>query len=262
MNDKIAIFFDIDGTLFYGKEKRVLPNTLKALETFKNNSNIDIYLSTGRSLETLGMINAYKDYFDGMNLSNGQEIVINNKVEYGDSIDKDVLRKLLDTSVKRNNPLGIILKDEIVMNFITEESYKNFTTYIKKEVRNLDYAPFDYEQDVIQIWIFATNEELKLYKKEFPKLCFLNWGDYGADIIPCTASKARGIIHIQSLMGYKKENMYAFGDGDNDVSMFKVVGTSVAMGNGSILAKDNATYITDRIEDDGLYKALKMLKLL
>ena len=31
MNDRIALFFDIDGTLFDGKTKSILPSTLKAL---------------------------------------------------------------------------------------------------------------------------------------------------------------------------------------------------------------------------------------
>lgn len=260
--NKIAIFFDIDGTLFDSKTKSVLPKTKYVLENFKNNPNIDIYLSTGRSYETLGSIKAYEDYFNGMNLSNGQEILIDNNKVYGEALNVDVLKRLFDTSVKRQNSLGIILKDEIVMNFITEESYKNFTTFIKKEVKNLDYAPFDFSKEVIQIWIFATNEELELYKKEFPELSFLNWGNYGADIIPSGASKARGIKHIQSLKGYKFENMYAIGDGDNDVEMFKVVKTSIAMGNGSTKAKESATFITDDISNDGLYKAFKKINLI
>lgn len=51
-------------------------------------------------------------------------------------------------------------------------------------------------------------------------------------------------------------------NGDNDAFMFKEVGTSVAMGNGSMLAKKSATMITDDISNDGLYKAIKKLNLL
>lgn len=56
--------------------------------------------------------------------------------------------------------------------------------------------------------------------------------------------------------------MYAFGDGDNDAEMFKVVGTSVAMGNASKIAKDNATFVTDTIDNDGLYRAVKKIGLI
>ena len=34
------------------------------------------------------------------------------------------------------------------------------------------------------------------------------------------------------------------------------------MGNGSLKAKANATFVTDDISDDGLYKALEKLNLL
>lgn len=262
MNDRIALFFDIDGTLFDGKTKSILPSTLKALEILKNKENTDIYLSTGRSHETLGMMKSYSQYFRGMNLSNGQEIMIDGKFNYGEIFDKDVLSRLLDVSVKMNTPMGLILKNEIVMNFITEASTYCFTTYIRNDVKNLNFEPFDLNQDVIQIWLFATNDEIDEMKKSFPELSFLKWGNYGADVIPKGASKARGIKHIQELMDYKLENMYAFGDGDNDVQMFKNVGTSVAMGNGSLKAKANATFVTDDISEDGLYKALLKLNLL
>ena len=56
--------------------------------------------------------------------------------------------------------------------------------------------------------------------------------------------------------------MYAIGDGDNDVEMFKVVKTSIAMGNGSTKAKESATFITDDISNDGLYKAFKKINLI
>ena len=49
----------------------------------------------------------------------------------------------------------------------------------------------------------------------------------------------------------------AFGDGENDIEMLKTVGIGVAMGNSIDMVKENADYITDRIEDDGLYKALR-----
>lgn len=262
MTDRKALFFDIDGTLFDGKTKSVLPSTVKLLNELKEKGIYDLYLSSGRSLDTLGSMEKYKDYFIGYNLTNGQEIHINNKTYYGDMIDKDVLKRLLKVSEERNNPLGLILKDDIIMNFITEESTYTFTTYIKATVKNLDHQPFDLNNEVMQVWLFAKNEDLEYYRNEFKELRLLNWGSYGADVIPHDASKARGIKHIQSIMGYKIENMYAFGDGDNDTFMFEAVGTSVAMGNGSKKAKEKATFITEDISNDGLYLAAKRLNLI
>lgn len=262
MEKRIALFFDIDGTLYDGATKSVLPSTIKMLEELKQHANYDLYLSTGRSRQTLGALTAFKSYFKGFNLSNGQEIFFGDQLIYESGIDKDDLEALLKLGEEKKYSLGLITNKEVEMNFFTEESYQNFTSYIKANVKNLNHQPFDANQKVMQIWMFATNEEIDQTAILFPNLTFLKWGEYGADVIPKGASKAKGIQLIQKMMQYEKENMYAFGDGDNDALMFTVVGTGVAMGNASQLAKEKAHIITDHISKDGLYKAVKKLNLI
>ena len=53
----------------------------------------------------------------------------------------------------------------------------------------------------------------------------------------------------------------AFGDGNNDVSMLKLVHCGIAMGNGTEEAKQAADFVTDSIFEDGIYKALIQLNL-
>lgn len=48
------------------------------------------------------------------------------------------------------------------------------------------------------------------------------------------------------------ENVISFGDGQNDVSMFKVAGMSVAMGNGMPAAKEVAVWETSTNDEGGL----------
>ncbi len=50
--------------------------------------------------------------------------------------------------------------------------------------------------------------------------------------------------------------MIAFGDAENDIAMLQLAGIGVAMGNGEPAAKAAADYVTDRIEEDGIWKAL------
>lgn len=262
MKERIALFFDIDGTLFDSKTKSILPKTIEMLEELKKHDNYDLYLSTGRSHQTLGTLSNFISYFKGLNLSNGQEIYLDNQLIYENEIDKEDLKQMLTLGEEKKYPLGMITNHEVEMNFFNEESYLNFTNYIKAEVRNLNHEPFDTNKKVLQIWMFASNEEIDQTIPLFPNLCFLKWGGYGADIIPKGASKAKGVQIIQTIMGYKKENMYAFGDGDNDALMFTIVGTSVAMGNASDLAKEMADFVTDDIDNEGLYRAVKRLNLI
>lgn len=261
-NNKIALFFDIDGTLFDGNTRTIMPSTIKLLELLSKNDRYDLYLSTGRSYETLGTIKKYLHYFKGLNLSNGQEIYLNGELIKESFIEKDYIKDILEKSVIRNTPIGLITKDEIEINFITDEGSQYFSTFIKLDVKNLNYGEFDLNKGVYQLWLFANNEMIEKYQKEFQNLEIIKWGSYGADVIPLNASKAKGIKYIQDLMKYELNNMYAFGDGDNDAKMFKAVGTSVAMGNASDLAKKNSTFITDNIEQDGLYNACLKLKLI
>ena len=54
----------------------------------------------------------------------------------------------------------------------------------------------------------------------------------------------------------------AFGDGEDDLSMFSAVGTSVAMGNAQDTVKAAATYVTTAVDDDGIYNAAKHFGLM
>jgi hydroxymethylpyrimidine pyrophosphatase-like HAD family hydrolase len=53
-----------------------------------------------------------------------------------------------------------------------------------------------------------------------------------------------------------------FGDGGNDISMLRHVAIGVAMGNASDEVKRTADYVTDTVENDGIWKALKHFKVI
>ena len=53
------------------------------------------------------------------------------------------------------------------------------------------------------------------------------------------------------------EQTMAFGDGGNDISIIKKAGVGIAMGNANEPLKNAADYITDSVDDDGIYKALE-----
>jgi hydroxymethylpyrimidine pyrophosphatase-like HAD family hydrolase len=59
-----------------------------------------------------------------------------------------------------------------------------------------------------------------------------------------------------------KEDVIAFGDGPNDFEMIEFAGTGVAMGNASDDLKELADYITDAVNEDGVYNGMRHFGLI
>jgi hydroxymethylpyrimidine pyrophosphatase-like HAD family hydrolase len=63
-------------------------------------------------------------------------------------------------------------------------------------------------------------------------------------------------------LDFELEDVYAFGDGLNDIEMLEAVGTGIAMGNGTAEAKRHANIITTDVDNNGIWNGLKELKLI
>ena len=68
--------------------------------------------------------------------------------------------------------------------------------------------------------------------------------------------KAKALDAVLKPMGYKQEEMIAFGDGQNDASMVKYAGLGVAMANAVDELKEISQYITGSNDEDGIADAL------
>ena len=73
--------------------------------------------------------------------------------------------------------------------------------------------------------------------------------------------KAKALDTVLSPMGFKREEMIAFGDGHNDASMVEYAGIGVAMGNAVDDLKAIADEVTFSNEEDGIaYTLSKYIK--
>ncbi len=70
-------------------------------------------------------------------------------------------------------------------------------------------------------------------------------------------SKATAIEYIQKELHLADDEIYAFGDSSNDLDMIKAAGHGVIMGHHDPVLEPYAEYITDTVENDGLYKAME-----
>lgn len=254
-NNKIALFLDVDGTLYDNQLHGIRPKTIELLNELSNDDNYDLYIASGRSMNTIHSIKEHFNKFKGFVLANGQVVIIDNKYIYNNSINFEEVNNFIDYCNQHNHSVVLVTDDLLYYNFFSDEMYNNFTKYIQTPVYPLDNRRITENDIVNEMWIFLSNEELHDLRPLFPNLNIINWGKSGADIIPIGGSKGNGVKKVIEFMGYDINNTYCFGDSDNDTVMFKVVGTSICMGNGTEIAKKHADIVCDTIYNDGLVKA-------
>ena len=75
---------------------------------------------------------------------------------------------------------------------------------------------------------------------------------HGLEITADDATKGIAIGFLCDKMGISKQEVVAFGDSGNDMSMREYAGTFVAMGNASSEVKEIADFITGKVAEDGV----------
>ena len=130
--------------------------------------------------------------------------------------------------------------------------------YILCEKRDLA-AFVDFE--INKILTFGDPDYFQAHYKELmepfkDRLNCMFTSDFYFEYTAKGVDKAKALDSVLIPMGYKKEEMMAFGDAQNDKSMVEYVGLGVAMGNASDELKAVANEITDTNNNDGIAKAI------
>lgn len=79
----------------------------------------------------------------------------------------------------------------------------------------------------------------------------------GIEVVNQASSKGNGLALWTQKRGYRMEQVIAFGDNRNDISMFQQVGLGVAMGNALPDVQSYAHYVTETNDQNGISLALE-----
>lgn len=71
--------------------------------------------------------------------------------------------------------------------------------------------------------------------------------------------KGRGLQEIITMYGIQQDDIIAIGDSRTDVPMFRIAGTSVALGNADEWVRSQATIQTDADRGDGVVEAIQTI---
>ena len=254
-----AIFFDVDGTLLSHETHRVPDSTVRALEELRD-KGILTFLATGRHISLVRQLPPLEGlHFDGIISLNGQYCCNDEGLIYHCPFSKSAIAGLLDYLKENPHPCILVEEDQMYINFCNDLVEK-VNSAIHLGLPPLGDLDRGYRVPIYQAILYMTDEDLAKLPP-LPGIRPTYWG-MGADLIPADGGKAAGIAKVLEHYGISPAETMAFGDAENDVDMFRTVAISVAMGNGSPAAKAAADYITDDIDENGIWNALKHFGIL
>ncbi len=253
-----AIFFDIDGTLFSHTQNKIPDSTLESLSILRQ-KGIKTIIATGRHKIDIKRLPVKDIPFDGYLTLNGQLLLDENLIAYASTpIDEGEMQIVACIFKTKKVPMILVTENDRYINYVDD------TVIEVLRGEHMDIPPIkEYANEKIyQAMSYVKKDRQDLLDSILDECSITSWNPRGIDIIPLGGGKANGVNQYIKTHNLKIEETMAFGDGDNDEDMLKCVGVGVAMGNGSIKAKQAADYITSDIDDDGVKKALEHFKII
>lgn len=273
------IFLDVDGTLV-DYENRLPKSAVEAVRQARKNGH-RVYISTGRSKAEV-----YQELWDigldGMIGGNGSYVEDNGNVVMHTMISKEQCKRVIDWLHERglefyiesNNGLfaseNFEEKGKPVIQEYSKRKGKDHTSEItvKSAFPDMIFGGELYRDDLNKIsFILDSYKDYLDAKEAFPDLEAGTWGGKGetalfGDLGVKNINKANAIENLLKYLKADISDTIAFGDARVDIPMLEYCEYGVAMGNGGTEIKEAADYITDDVENDGLWKAFKKLLLI
>lgn len=255
-----VIFFDIDGTLLSFKTRRVPESTIRAIEILRE-KGIKIFIATGRAKYQIERLDGI--HFDGyITLNGGYCETDEREVFYKKKIAKEEVQNLIEYQKEHPFACTFSTEDELFINFHNELVDQIYGVVEMPPIPQKDITEA-LNHDIYQMTAFITQEEENKLLNEVLHNCdAARWHPVFTDIVAKGTSKQDGIDRVLEYYGFDLSEAMCFGDGGNDISMLQHTPISVAMGNASDEVKQHATYITDSVDDDGVWNALKHFGLI
>lgn len=269
--DLVAI--DVDGTLI-NSEDRLTPAT-KAMIQEVQSRNIRVTLASGRPRLTLAPLLAELHITEPYISSTGAHIIdpANDKTLYYATLPKNALTTIAELARAAQVPFLFQESDRVFYEGSKETLQRLSDTYkIDITVADKFKAHFIGVEDLLQMRIepikvyicgapsIVQDIEEQLHEQNLPIYTTYSAPPY-LEITSSDATKGEAIKRLTSYLGIPLERVIAIGDSLNDLPLFQVVGTKVAMGNAHPQIKAIADRIAPTNDEDGVAWALRELVL-
>lgn len=254
---------DVDGTLVADDHLTIPNKNIQAFEKAKKSGIITV-ISTGRPFSLAKKENDTLKGVDYMIVSNGAVIVDMKTGEVINScyLPKDSVERIL--TIFEKYPLVYEIYADC-KGFITQYTYDHYLdgalpVEFMKEYRKLMIvcdSPWDvirsYHVEKMNIDYMPKEciESLKEELSHIPDLIYSAGFEGNMEITMKGADKGKALSWLCEKLNVDLDNVMAFGDSGNDITMLKAAGYSYALSSGNELAKTAAKFVTGKGNGEG-----------
>ena len=154
------------------------------------------------------------------------------------------------TCIITEDPENPYVQKEAAINRMEVRKISSFADYVTFPVTKcLMVGEGSYLASVESYAAQQLGEDFSVYRSE----------PYFLEIVPQGIDKAHSLERLLSSLSLERENLLAFGDGYNDISMLRYAGLGVAMANASEEVKKAADRIALSNDEDGVARILEEL---
>jgi len=254
---KRVLFFDLDGTLCPNQDMQVAPELIPLFREFKNEGTLPV-IASGRSFyEVEPLLNQLE--VDSFILSNGCYVVSQGQVIQNYQMPTELIQSIVKVAEKNQHDVG----------FFNQVAYAvtgmNAMTQSHMATMHLDHTPIDplfYQNHTTNFLnIYLNNKQEQIYHDLFNKqLNIIRYAPLAIDVLPRGISKSQAIKKLLTNHELIDLPTYAFGDQNNDLSMFETVDYGIAMKDAIPELKSVAAYTATT--DHGVLEGLKHFNII
>lgn len=267
-----VLFFDIDGTLldFTG----VIPDSaIYALEQARKNGH-HIAICSGRArFQIMDRILACADGLIG---STGAYAEVKGEILYEHYMPAEVIREVCDVLKDASaHAIGMSRTTTMMNQDCREYMENNFLNRFnpRKKFERIFGNPIMTDHlenfaDIQKILYHNSDRGVDEIADRLKKICDVTASSIerktsdSGEITLRGINKSYGMRRYMEMLNLSSCETVAFGDGPNDFDMIESADIGVVMGNGRDELKEKADFVTKRIDEDGIYYAMKELHLI
>jgi Cof subfamily protein (haloacid dehalogenase superfamily) len=266
MSDYKLLILDVDGTLI-GHGAYPSPRVAAAIAAAKE-KGVGVVLGTGRATEACyHLFRQLK--LDGLHIVFDGAAVIDwpsNDIIFLQALPPRAAQHLIELSREHDLFLEIYAHD---FYFIEKNGLLAKHQQEKLQIKPLvtDLMSLINRIKIVKAQLLAVDPEEKrradLITQEMKKLCKMSWSldptnnIHFGNAISRFVSKGGALRDVLDYQGISADQVIAVGDSFNDLPVFEVVGTKIAMGHSPSSLRQLADWVAPTVEEDGVAVAIE-----